>query len=86
MNNSPLKSTQNKNKVSYQSDVNNGNYNFVGRHQGGYSAFVLELTGMLKFDQENEILVKANNEENPAIIPVNHVLFLFMAEFIVLFR
>ncbi|MDM1551030.1 glycoside hydrolase family 2 protein [Empedobacter falsenii] len=75
VNNSPLKSTQNKNKVSYQSDTNNGNYNFVGRHQGGYSAFVLELTGMIKFDQENEILVKANNEENPAIIPVNHVLF-----------
>ncbi|MGL5234706.1 MAG: glycoside hydrolase family 2 protein, partial [Empedobacter falsenii] len=75
INNTPLKSTQTKNKVSYQNDAINGNYNFVGRHQGGYSAFVLELTGMLKFDQENEILVKANNESNPAVIPVNHVLF-----------
>ena len=75
VNTNPLKSTINKNNVSFQSDANNGTYNFVGRHQGGYSAFVLELTGMIKFDQENEILVKANNEENPAIIPTNHVLF-----------
>ena len=75
INTNPLKSTINKNNVSFQSDANNGTYNFVGRHQGGYSAFVLELTGMIKFDQENEILVKANNQENPAIIPTNHVLF-----------
>ena len=75
INNTPLKATQDKNKVNYQSNTTAGNYNFVGRHQGGYSAFVLELTNMLKFDQENEILVKVNNEENPAIIPTNHVLF-----------
>jgi beta-galactosidase len=47
----------------------------VGRHQGGYSAFVFELTNMLQFGKENEILVKVNNEATPQVIPVNHTLF-----------
>ncbi|MBP3942856.1 beta-galactosidase [Sphingobacteriaceae bacterium WQ 2009] len=50
-------------------------YKFVGSHKGGYSAFTLELTTMLKYGQENELLVKVNNEASPDVIPVNHVLF-----------
>jgi beta-galactosidase len=75
LNNSPLSAVVNKGNIVYSGNADKGNYSFVGRHNGGYSAFVLELTKMLKFGQENEILVKANNEANPEVIPVNHVLF-----------
>ena len=75
LNNAPLASKIQKNNVEYSSEQPNGNYNFVGRHQGGYSAFVFELTSMLKYGEENEILVKVNNEATPQVIPVNHVLF-----------
>ena len=61
--------------MMYDSSNPNGNYQIVGRHQGGYSAFVFELTNMLKFGEENEILVKVSNEATPQVIPVNHTLF-----------
>ncbi|WP_343571179.1 glycoside hydrolase family 2 TIM barrel-domain containing protein [Sphingobacterium sp.] len=75
VNNQPLPTKEGKNDVTYDNTKRNGNYNFVGRHQGGYSAFVFELTNMLQFGKENEILVKVNNEATPQVIPVNHTLF-----------
>ncbi|GHT62929.1 beta-galactosidase [Bacteroidia bacterium] len=51
------------------------NGTLAGNHKGGYSAFAIEITGLLKYGQENEILVKADNASKPDIIPVNHTLF-----------
>ncbi len=48
----------------------------VGTHKGAYSAFCLEITPILKFGQNNLILVKANNQPRPDIIPVTHTLFM----------
>jgi len=75
VNNQPLAAKEGKNELTYDNSQRNGSYNFVGRHQGGYSAFVFELTSMLQFGKENEILVKVNNEATPQVIPVNHTLF-----------
>lgn len=47
----------------------------AGSHKGAYSAFVCEIGKNLKFGEENEIIVKADNSERPDVIPVNHVLF-----------
>ncbi len=51
------------------------NNQFAGRHKGAYSAFVVELTRLLKYGEENEIIVRVDNESRPDVIPVNHVLF-----------
>lgn len=51
----------------------NGNY--AGNHRGGYSAFVIEITKLLKIGEENEILVKVDNTPRPDIIPINNTLF-----------
>ena len=51
------------------------NNQFAGRHKGAYSAFVVEVSRLLKYGEKNEIIVKANNEARPDVIPVNHVLF-----------
>ncbi|MEN8128160.1 MAG: glycoside hydrolase family 2 TIM barrel-domain containing protein [Planctomycetota bacterium] len=48
----------------------------AGNHKGAYSAFCLEITPALKYGQENLIVVKANNQARPDIIPVNHQLFM----------
>lgn len=47
----------------------------VGTHKGAYSAFACEISGQVKFGQENEIIVKADNTARPDVIPVNHNLF-----------
>lgn len=44
-------------------------------HKGGYSAFAVEITHMLNYGKENEIMVKANNASRPDVIPINHTLF-----------
>ena len=44
-------------------------------HDGGYSAFAVDISPLLKFGEENEILVKADNSPRPDVIPVNHRLF-----------
>lgn len=75
LNTSPLPHTRQRNDITYDGSHKNGDYNIVGRHQGGYSAFVFELTNMLRYGEENEILVKVNNEASPQVIPINHVLF-----------
>ncbi len=51
------------------------NNQFAGRHLGAYSAFTVEIDRLLKFGEENVIIVKADNSERPDVIPVNHVLF-----------
>lgn len=51
------------------------NNQFAGRHKGAYSAFTVELTRLLKYGEENEIIVRVDNESRPDVIPVNHVLF-----------
>lgn len=52
--------------------VNNA---FAGRHKGAYSAFVIEITSLLKYDEPNEILIVADNEMREDVIPTNNVLF-----------
>lgn len=51
------------------------NNQFAGRHKGGYSAFAFEISRLLKFGEENEIIVRADNTARPDVIPVNNVLF-----------
>ncbi len=51
------------------------NGKLVGTHKGGYSAFAFEIGTAVKFDTENEILVKVDNIARPDVIPVNHSLF-----------
>lgn len=46
----------------------------LGRHRGGYSAFCLEMTPLLK-EGDNTILVRADNSAREDIIPINHNLF-----------
>jgi len=51
------------------------NDEYVGNHKGGYSAFAFDLSAVLKYGEENEILVRADNSARPDVIPVNHSLF-----------
>lgn len=51
----------------------NGEY--AGNHKGGYSAFAIEITRLLKPGKENDLLLKVSNASRPDVIPVNHVLF-----------
>lgn len=51
------------------------NGRLAGTHKGGYSAFVVEIGPSLKPGSDNEIVVKADNQSRPDVIPVNHVLF-----------
>ncbi len=39
------------------------------QHAGGYTPFVLDLTGIVRTDAENEILVRLDNRNNPLIPP-----------------
>lgn len=38
-------------------------------HKGGYLPFVVDISDVVLFDEENVLLVKLNNENNPAIPP-----------------
>ena len=51
------------------------NSQFAGNHKGGFSAFAIEITRLLKYGEKNEILVKVSNEPRPDVIPVNNALF-----------
>lgn len=51
----------------------NGTY--AGNHKGAYSAFVVEVTKLLKYGEENELLVKVDNSPRPDVIPINNTLF-----------
>ena len=39
------------------------NGNFVGEHKGGYTAFALEITDFLQFEEENEVTVVVDSTE-----------------------
>jgi beta-galactosidase len=41
----------------------------VGQHQGGYTAFELDITNYINYGEENTLAVKADNSNNPAIAP-----------------
>lgn len=43
----------------------------VGNHKGGYTAFTFDISDYIKFGEENEIVVKANNEINLDIPPLS---------------
>ncbi|MDR0427853.1 MAG: beta-galactosidase [Dysgonamonadaceae bacterium] len=47
----------------------------AGNHAGGYSAFAVEISRLLKYGEENEIRVKVDNASRPDVVPVNHRLF-----------
>ena len=51
------------------------NGKLVGAHKGAYSAFACEIQEEIRFGEENEIVVKADNALRPDVIPVNHSLF-----------
>lgn len=51
------------------------NNQYAGNHKGAYSAFAIEISRLLKYGEENEIIVKADNSTRPDVIPVNNVLF-----------
>lgn len=46
------------------------NGSFVGRHEGGYSAFRFDITEYLRFGSENLICVKVNNAPSDHIPPI----------------
>lgn len=48
----------------------------VGHHEGAYAAFTVDLTPALKWDAPDTLLVRANNESRPDIIPTNTNLFM----------
>jgi beta-galactosidase len=43
----------------------------AGEHAGGYTAFVVDITPFVNFDNDNEILVKVDNSYNPDIPPLS---------------
>lgn len=48
---------------------------YAGNHKGGYSAFAIEITKLLRYGEKNEILVKADNIYRPDVVPINGTLF-----------
>lgn len=51
------------------------NGTFAGNHKGGYSAFTIEISKLLKFGEDNQILLKVDNSSRPDVVPINHTLF-----------
>lgn len=51
------------------------NKQFAGNHEGAYSAFAIEIGSLLKYGEENELLIKVDNQSRPDVIPINHTLF-----------
>lgn len=51
------------------------NGTFAGNHKGGYSAFTIEISKLLKWGEDNEVLLKVNNSSRPDVVPINHTLF-----------
>jgi beta-galactosidase len=51
------------------------NGELAGNHRGGYSAFAFNVSAMVKYGEENELLLRVDNAARPDVIPVNHSLF-----------
>jgi beta-galactosidase len=45
------------------------NGQFVGKHQGGYTAFSFDITNYIEFGKENLLAVRADNSNDPLIAP-----------------
>jgi beta-galactosidase len=43
----------------------------AGSHKGAFTAFCLEITGLLRHGEANEVLVKVDNSRNPAVAPLS---------------
>ncbi|WKN44872.1 glycoside hydrolase family 2 protein [Tunicatimonas pelagia] len=46
------------------------NHQLAGRHQGGYTAFCLEITDLVKLDTINTLSVKVNNAYDASLMPL----------------
>ncbi len=46
------------------------NHRFAGRHEGGYTAFCLEVTDLVKLDTLNTLSVKVNNAYDATLMPL----------------
>ena len=46
------------------------NHRFAGRHEGGYTAFCLEITDLIKLDTLNTLSVKVNNAYDASLMPL----------------
>lgn len=51
------------------------NGTIADNHAGGYSAFAVDISPLLKYGEENEILVKVDNASRQDVVPINHRLF-----------
>lgn len=47
------------------------NKKYAGQHKGGYTSFVFELTGLLKYEEKNLITVMAGNTYRLDVLPLN---------------
>ncbi len=47
------------------------NGSFAGRHDGGYTAFVIDITSLVSFDKKNKILIKVDNRHHPDVAPLS---------------
>jgi len=45
----------------------------IGSHTGGYLPFTFDLTEVVHFDRENELVVRVDNDLSPSTIPQGHV-------------
>lgn len=43
----------------------------AGSHEGGYTAFVIDITKFVSFEKKNKILIKVDNSYNPDITPLS---------------
>lgn len=43
----------------------------AGGHEGGYTAFVIDITKFVSFEKKNKILIKVNNSHNANIVPLS---------------
>lgn len=47
----------------------------AGRHEGGYSAFAVEITNLVEPERESTITLRADNTPREDVIPINNTLF-----------
>ena len=46
------------------------NHRHVGEHRGGYGAFIFEITDLVKYGEQNPVLVRVNNGEQLDVMPL----------------
>ena len=42
----------------------------MGEHRGGYGAFIFEITDLVKYGEQNPVLVRVNNGEQLDVMPL----------------